>query len=89
VDPLQTLEELPDGQSHPGFPAYSPLWDVHLAQWTPAAAAQGLNTRQTDFGIELNLAAQGLITGFDGAPFGASGFIVNCPRVVLEPLRGS
>src|SRR5262245_29316368 len=62
ADPLQTLEELPEGQSDPGFPAYSPLWDVHLAQWTPSAVAQGLNTRQTDFGTELNLAAQGLIT---------------------------
>src|SRR5215470_7141494 len=35
LSPLQTLEELEEGQSNPGFPAYSPLWDVHLAEWTP------------------------------------------------------
>src|SRR5262249_5602794 len=54
ISPLQTLEELEEGQSDAGFPAYSPLWDVRLAEWTPAAVAQGLNTRQTDFGTELS-----------------------------------
>ncbi len=84
ASPLQTLEELEEGQSDPAFPAYSPLWDVHLAEWTPAAVAQGLNTRQTDFGTELTLVARGILTGPGGAPFGASGFIVNCPPVILE-----
>src|SRR5262249_48129108 len=28
VDPLQTLEEIPEGQSHPEFPPYSPFWHV-------------------------------------------------------------
>ena len=87
LSPLQTLEELEEGQSNPGFPAYSPLWDVHLAEWTPAAVAQGLNTRQRDFGTELSLVAKGLLTGPAGTPFRASGFIVNCPPVILESGR--
>ena len=84
ASPLQTLEEIEEGQSDPGFPAYSPLWDVYLAEWTQSAVAQGLNTRQTDFSTELGLVAKGLLTGPGGKPFVASGFIVNCPPVVLE-----
>ena len=84
ASPLQTLKEVPEGQVDPGFPLYSPMWDVHLAEWTPAAVSQGLNTRQNDFATELGLVAQGLLTGSGGKPFGASGFIVNCPVVVLE-----
>jgi len=60
---------------------YSPLWDVHLAAWTPAAIRQGLDLRQTDFGDILGLASHGLLTAPDGGPFGASGFIVNCPII--------
>jgi hypothetical protein len=62
---------------------YSPLWDVHLAQWTTAAIAAGQNLRQTDFGNVQNLAQAGLLTGPGGVPFGPSGFIVNCPIVSM------
>ena len=62
---------------------YSPLWDVHLAQWTTAAIAAGQNLRQTDYGNVQNLAASGLLTGPGGVPFGPSGFIVNCPIVSM------
>lgn len=60
---------------------YSPLWDVHLAEWTAEAIASGRNVRQTDFGQILNLAQHGLVTGPGGAAFGPAGFIVNCPIV--------
>lgn len=67
---------------NPGQGRYSPLWDVHLTQWSAAAVAAGPNVRQTDFGQVPNLADQGLVTGFDGTPagtaFAASGFIVDC-----------
>ena len=62
---------------------YSPLWDVHLAEWTTAAIAAGQNLRQTDYGNVQNLAASGLLTGPGGVPFGPSGFIVNCPIVSM------
>src|SRR4051812_17521852 len=60
---------------------YSPLWDVHLAQWSAAAVAAGANTRQTEFDAVEQLAENGTITGPGGAPFRASGFIVDCPIV--------
>jgi hypothetical protein len=60
---------------------YSPLWDVHLAAWSPSAVAGHTNTRQTDYGTVLNLASHGRITAPNGSPFAASGFIVNCPVI--------
>jgi hypothetical protein len=62
---------------------YSPLWDVHLAQWTNQAITSGQNLRQTDFGTVQNLAQDGLITAPNGTAFGPSGFIVNCPIVSM------
>jgi hypothetical protein len=60
---------------------YSPLWDVHLAQWSASAVAAGANTRQTEFEAVEQLAENGTITAPGGTPFGASGFIVDCPIV--------
>lgn len=56
---------------------YSPLWDVHLAAWAPGVAP----TRQTEVAAVEDLAENGAITAPDGGPFGASGFIVDCPIV--------
>jgi hypothetical protein len=69
---------------NPSQGRYSPLWDVHLAAWTSGAIAAGRNLRQTDFGDVLGLASDGLVTAPDGSPFGASGFIVNCPIISSE-----
>jgi hypothetical protein len=44
--PLNILQEVPEPSSQ--FD-YSPMWDVHLATWTSAPVAAGLNVRQTDF----------------------------------------
>ena len=63
---------------------YSPLWDVHPAQWTAEAIAQGENPRQTDRSDILNLVQKGLVTGPGGAKFGAAGIVVNCPIVSQE-----
>jgi hypothetical protein len=63
---------------------YSPLRDVHPAQWSAQAVAQGLNTRQTDRSDLFNLVQQGLVTGPGGARFGPAGFVVNCP-IVSQP----
>lgn len=60
---------------------YSPLWDVHPAQWNAAAVAAGQNLRQTDFGQIENLAQDGVITGPGGASFASADFVVNCPIV--------
>lgn len=79
LSPLNVIDPIPGG----GNGQYSPLWDVHLAAWTRAATRERLNTRQADFGAIEGLVDKGLITGPDGARFGASGFIVNCPVVSL------
>jgi hypothetical protein len=66
---------------NPSQGRYSPLWDVHLAAWTAAAREAGADQRQEDLGDVAGLADHGLITAPDGAPFGASGFLVNCPII--------
>jgi hypothetical protein len=75
LDPLNVL------RWNPSQGRYSPLWDVHFAQWTPSAVARGQNTRQTDYGDVLGLVDHGQISGFGGAAFQANNFIVNCPIV--------
>jgi hypothetical protein len=80
VDGLSPLNVL---RWNPTQGRYSPLWDVHLAQWTNQAISSGQNLRQTDFGTVQNLAQAGLVTAPNGAAFGASGFIVNCPIVSM------
>jgi hypothetical protein len=80
--PLNILQEIPEQKSQ--FD-YSPMWDIHLETWTGAAAAAGLNLRQTDFPAALQQVTDGNATGFPaGSPFGPSGFIVNCPVVSLD-----
>jgi hypothetical protein len=75
LDPLNVLFW------NPSQGRYSPLWDVHPAAWSARAVASGSNVRQTDFGQIINLAQKGVITGPDGAPFAAAGFVVNCPVI--------
>ncbi|HST64345.1 MAG TPA: hypothetical protein VLM05_04065 [Mycobacteriales bacterium] len=74
-DPLNVLAW------NPGQGRYSPLWDVHLAQWSAADVAARTNVRQTDTGTIDGLAQKGRITAPGGGTFGASGFIVDCPIV--------
>jgi hypothetical protein len=82
LSPLNILKEIPEPTAQ--FD-YSPMWDIHLETWTATAVAQGLNLRQTDFSTAQQQVTNGLATGFPaGAPFGPSGFIVNCPVVSLD-----
>ena len=66
---------------NPNQGRYSPLWDVHLAQWSSRAIRTGQNVRQTDFSKVEDLAKRGLVTSFGGGAFAPAGFIVNCPTV--------
>ena len=75
LDPLNLLAWTPNQGR------YSPLWDVHLSEWTPAAVAAGRNVRQHSFAAVADLAEQGMVTGPGGARFGPSGLIVNCPII--------
>jgi hypothetical protein len=78
ADPLNIVQTLPDDGE------YSPLWDVHATQWTPATTAAGQNLHQTDFDAVRGLADSGTITGPGGGKWGAIGVIVNCPLISLE-----
>ncbi|MEA2156544.1 MAG: hypothetical protein QOE11_2684 [Solirubrobacteraceae bacterium] len=78
LDPLNVLAWKPNQGR------YSPLWDVHPAAWSAAAAAAGADVRQTSVDDVFDLAAAGAITGPGGAPFGPGGFIVDCPIVSSE-----
>lgn len=84
--PMNILEDVPnDG----GKFNYSPLWDVHLAAWTPAAIAHGQNTRVTAYKDVITLVSQGLVMGT--GPKGSlkpTGFIVNCPLVSIDATPG-
>jgi len=75
LDPLNVLAW------NPNQGRYSPLWDVHLAQWSQEAIRTGQNVRQTDYSKVEDLAERGLITSFGGGAFAPAGFIVNCPTV--------
>ena len=58
---------------------YSPLWDVNLGFWTEEAKDKGYDARVSEEFQILGLVEQGWITGPNGAPFGSTGIIVNCP----------
>lgn len=77
-DPLNIVETIPRNGNHP---RYSPLWDVHTAQWIEDAVASEINTRQTDFRRVVKLVRKGLITGVGGTPWGAIGVAFNCPVI--------
>jgi len=75
LDPLNVLAWMPNQGR------YSPLWDVHLTEWTAAAKAAGRDLRQSRFADVQDLAEQGLVTGPNGAPFGPSDVVVVCPII--------
>ena len=90
--PLNLLHEVPQLAKHAdvGAPEYTPLWNVHLAQWTPFAVNAGdrtqfrsVNAVLTDLTVPV-AGAKPLVTGPGGAKFGPVGVIVNCPLVSID-----
>jgi len=60
-------------------PDYSPLWNAQLFEWTPETVAKGYcGQLREEFRI-LTYVDDGLLTGPNGAPFGDSLFVINCP----------
>ena len=60
---------------------YSPLWDLNLGEWTQEAINLGYDSRLIDEFQLLAFVRDGWITGPDGAPYGSTGIVVNCPIV--------
>mmetsp|Transcript_44195 Transcript_44195/g.108552 ORF Transcript_44195/g.108552 Transcript_44195/m.108552 type:complete len:121 (+) Transcript_44195:177-539(+) len=56
---------------------YSPLWDVNVGEWTPAAVENNLRIRVLEEFQILGLVELGLITGPGGSDYGSNGIIVN------------
>lgn len=73
-DPLNILAWTPNQGR------YSPLWDVHLSTWAPGET----KVRLTDIDDVIDRADAGEITAPDGAAWGPTGFIVNCPIIALR-----
>lgn len=78
LDPLNVLAWTPQQGR------YSPLWDVFLAEWTPAAKAAGRDDRQGRFADVEDLAEDGDVTAPGGGTFGASDVVVVCPIISAE-----
>ena len=76
LDPLSVIGGLPTVALD-----YSPLWDLNLAEWTPEAIRRGYRARVIDEFQLLELVSRGWITGPEGADFGSTGIVVNCPIV--------
>jgi len=57
---------------------YSPLWDLNLGEWTPAAIDAGYRARVIDEFQVLALVRDGWITGPGGVPYGSTGIVVDC-----------
>jgi len=84
-DTLNVLGDFPSLADPRHANAYSPLWDAQVGQWSKKAVREKLNTRQDDENEILNLAANrpDLLTGPLGSPYGAGGFVINCPTVAF------
>ena len=84
--PLNILEGAPDERS--ARPAYTPVWDLHLVMWTPAAIAAGQRTKLITLAEARAFAERGLlVSAMPGAPnsllagLHAVGVVINCPVV--------
>ncbi len=62
---------------------YSPLWDLQIGVWSPAAVAQGLNVAQTDANVIRRLAIRGLVTSPGGTPLAPAGIVIDCPALAF------
>jgi hypothetical protein len=86
ADPRNILKEVPVLPQHAsiGDPKYAPAWDVHFAEWTPAAVASGSRVElQSTDAVDLRVSMKD-VTGPGGAKFGPSNFTVNCPLISID-----
>jgi len=82
-DPTAQVFDIFDGA--PGVVneyAYSPMWDLYVAAWTPEAIEQGYRSAIYSELQFLGLVQRGWLTAPDGKPVGPSGLISNCPLIM-------
>ena len=99
-DPLNIIREEPEC-SDPSIPAncsvleYSPLWDVHLVDWTQAAINAGLRHLLTSHeDVETLFQSGAIVSDTPSGPenqdrellgLHASGVVINCPPMFVAP----
>lgn len=94
IDPINIFPIPPNNSDRSANNNYSPLWDVHVNMWTPAAIAAGRVKRIRSVGELNRLVRAGHVTSAminppgPGNPYVAglrpTGPIVNCP-VIAQP----
>jgi hypothetical protein len=67
-----------------GNASYSPLWDVYVGAWTPAAAQANRNVQLTSTAAVTQAVSAHDLTGPGSKPFGPVGVVVNCPVVAIS-----
>jgi hypothetical protein len=78
--PLNIIQQVPDSHADPGFPLYSPLWDVHFTTWKSSVPVAQRKV-QNDFNAVRNNPD---ITNPAGGPFAPSGPVANCPVISID-----
>jgi hypothetical protein len=58
---------------------YTPMWDLHIAEWSADAVAKGQNVAQRDANQIRQLAERKIVTNPGGARLSSANFVVNCP----------
>ena len=62
--------------------AYSPMWDLYVAAWTPEAVEKGYTSAIYSELQFLGLVEKGWLTTPNGDPMGPSGLISNCALIM-------
>jgi len=86
LSPLNVLQGAPDPSARDT--AYSPVWDLHLVMWTPAAIAQDQRVKIITWAEAAAYAERGfLVSAMPGTAnaslngLSSTGIVVNCPVV--------
>jgi hypothetical protein len=77
--PLNVLTGIPTLSSTP----YTPLWDLHLVQWTDQAISSSQRSLLTSPQAFQAAFTAGQLTGFGGGALNSSGLLVNCPALAI------
>lgn len=94
VDPINVFPVGPQNDNRSASNNYSPMWDAHVSQWTPAAIAAGKARRIVSLADLKALIKAGLVeSAFINPPAPGNAFvgglrptqaIINCP-VIAQP----
>lgn len=86
LSPLNVLQGAPDPSARDT--SYSPVWDLHLVMWTPAAISQDQRVKIITWAEAAAYAERGfLVSAMPGAAnaslngLSSTGIVVNCPVV--------